>query len=217
MKTYNCECGYITENKQAFCGHRGHCNIVHPELKNKDYSYLKGRKFSLSVPIWNKGLTKETDARVLQYSNSLKGKSHPQSIETRKKISESTKKNPLAGGKRHGSGRGKKGWYKNYFCDSTYELVYVIYNIDHNIKFERCNLIYPYTYNCEEHLYYPDFILQDGSLVEIKGYHTDRVDAKLRAVTDRNIIVLYEKDLKYAFDYVKETYKYNKLVDLYDK
>ena len=40
------------------------------------------------------------------------------------------KKNPLSGGLRHGSGRGKKGWYKGYWCDSTWELAWVIYQLD---------------------------------------------------------------------------------------
>ena len=39
------------------------------------------------------------------------------------------------GGKRHGSGRGKKGWYKGYYCDSTWELAWVIYQLDHGVKF----------------------------------------------------------------------------------
>ena len=134
----------------------------------------------------------------------------------RQRISETMKKNPKAGGKRERSGRGKKGWYKGYFCDSTYELVYVIYNIDHGIPFKRCDLEYIYSYNDQLHRYYPDFELADGSLVEIKGYHTQLVDIKLSAVTDRQIKILYEKDLKYAFDWVKDHYTYKQLSDLYE-
>ena len=215
MKTYNCECGYITENKQAFCGHRGNCQKVHPELKNKDYSYLKGRKFSLNVPVWNKGLTKETDARVLRNSNSLKGKSHSQSIETRNKISKSLKNNPNGGGIRQGSGRGKKGYYKGIYCRSTYELVYVIYNLDHNIDFMPCKRIYEYEYQGEKHKYYPDFELKNGTIIEIKGYATEQTKAKLASVTDRPIKILFKRDLQYAFDYVSKNYLYNKLEDLY--
>lgn len=133
----------------------------------------------------------------------------------RQHISETMKKNPKAGGKRHGSGRGKKGWYKGYFCDSTYELVYIIYNIDHNIPFKRCDLEYTYSYKGEIHKYYPDFELPDGSLIETKGYHTELVDVKIAAVKDRNITVLYEKDLAYAFQWVKDNYTYDQLSDLY--
>ena len=134
----------------------------------------------------------------------------------RKRISKSMKRNPIAGGLRQGSGRGKKGWYKSFYCDSTYELVYVIYNLDHNISFKRCKRIYEYEYQGEKHKYYPDFELEDGSLIEIKGYVNGQVYAKLNSVKDRPIKMLTIKDLKYAFDYVKENYTYDKLEDLYE-
>lgn len=46
---------------------------------------------------------------------------------------------------------------------------------------------------------------------------TELVNIKLAAVTDRPIKLLLKKDLKYAFDYVRENYLYNELIDLYDK
>lgn len=184
-------------------------------------------KFNLSNRDWAKGLTKNTDSRISNLSAVLskkyangdiiphqKGK-HRTDAE-KEKISVTMKRNPTAGGKRHGSGRGKKGWYKGFFCDSTYELVYLIYCIDNNIEVKRCDRIYLYEYNGEMHKYYPDFELSDGTLIETKGYHTDVVDAKLASVTDRQIKILYEKDLKFAFDWVNEHYKFNKLSDLYE-
>lgn len=134
----------------------------------------------------------------------------------REHISQTMKQNPKAGGRRQGSGRGKKGWYKGFFCDSTYELVYVIYNLDHNIEFKRCNRVYTYEYQGETHKYYPDFELPDGSIVETKGYHSEIVDVKTASVTDRPIKVLFEKDLQYAFDWVKQNYTYSQLSDLYN-
>jgi len=41
------------------------------------------------------------------------------------------------GGLRNGSGRSKSGYYKEIYCGSTYELCWVIYNLDHNISFSR--------------------------------------------------------------------------------
>jgi hypothetical protein len=120
------------------------------------------------------------------------------------------------GGLRPRSGTGKSGWYKGYFCNSTYELVYVIYNIDHDISFKRFKDFYTYEWNGKTYKYYPDFELKDGSLVEIKGYFTEKVAAKTAAVKDRKITVLYKDDLKYAFDWVKEHYQYKELQDLYE-
>ena len=55
-----------------------------------------------------------------------------------------------------------------------------------------------------------------AKLIETKGYYSDIVDARTATVQDRPIIVLYEKDLAYAFDWVKEHYTYNELSDLYE-
>ena len=53
-------------------------------------------------------------------------------IERRKKISDKMKK-VGGGGYRKGSGRRKKGWYKGFWCDSSWELAWVIYQIEHDI------------------------------------------------------------------------------------
>jgi hypothetical protein len=50
------------------------------------------------------------------------------------------------GGYERGSGRGKKGWFRGYWCDSTYELVFVAYALDHEIPFERNLEVFPYEY-----------------------------------------------------------------------
>lgn len=78
----------------------------------------------------------------------------------------------------------------------------------------RTRLVPPY--KDKQHKYYPDFELADGTLVETKGYHSDIVDAKTASVKDRSIIVLYEKDLSYAFDWVKAHYQFNDISDLYE-
>lgn len=112
--------------------------------------------------------------------------------------------NSNIGGHRDKGGRSKSGYYKGHFCGSTYELVYTIYNLDHNIPFERNTKGFPYKYGNKTHNYYPDYITPNG-YVEIKGYWTDKVDMKLAAVKEP-IQILYEKDLQYAFDYVSKTY-----------
>lgn len=131
---------------------------------------------------------------------------HPVSLETKKKISETAKRNKISGGYRHGSGRGKQGWYHAYWCDSTYELAFVIYCIDHNIKFSRSTIKYPYKKDGETHYYLPDFKMENGDLVEIKGYLTLDTLLKISAVKDRKIKVLFYEDIKYMFDYVSEKY-----------
>lgn len=109
------------------------------------------------------------------------------------------------GGYRQGSGRGKKGWYRGYFCDSSYELAYVIYNIDHSIKFSRNTQKFPYEFEgCRKH-WIPDFILEDGTFVEVKGYETPQVLAKINSFPSR-LIYLKQKDMSHIFEYVIAKY-----------
>lgn len=132
----------------------------------------------------------------------------------RKKISNKLKRNPKAGGYRRGAGRGKSGEYKGYWCDSTYELVWVIYHIDHDISFERNKERFPYTYESKTKNYLPDF-MKNGILYEIKGYKDELTDLKLKSV-NKPIKILYKKDIQYMFDYVKDKYTYDDIYDLYD-
>lgn len=112
--------------------------------------------------------------------------------------------NSNIGGHRDKGGRSKSGYYKGHFCGSTYELAYTIYNLDHDIPFERNTKGFPYEYKGKIHNYYPDYITPNG-YVEIKGYWSELVDLKLSSVKEP-IQILYEKDLQYAFDYVSKTY-----------
>lgn len=183
----------------------------------------KIKKAKENVPPWNKGLNKY-NSEVMRlkgeklsekYKNGeIIKKPHPQTEETRKKISETAKKNKKSGGCRKGSGRGKKGLYKGYWCDSSWELAYVIYNLEHNIEFVRNLEGFEYEYNGEKHKYYPDFI-ENGIYIEIKGYKTDGVNEKVKQFK-HSLKVLYEKDMKKYLDYVVEKYGSN-YIELYDK
>lgn len=124
----------------------------------------------------------------------------------------------MSGGLRKGSGRSKTGYYKGVYCGSTYELCWVIYNLEHNISFKKSKTQIPYVYQDKQHIYYPDFELEDGTLIEIKGYYTDQAKAKIDAAESLGytIKILYEKDLKEMFDYVKTKYKTSDFAKLYD-
>jgi len=119
-----------------------------------------------------------------------------------------------AGGYREGSGRGESGWYKGYYCDSSWELAFVIFNLDHNIYFERNTEKFKYEFEDKINYYMPDFILEDGSYLEIKGYKSKQWLAKLEQF-DRNISVLYKNDMKKYFDYIYAKYGKN-YIEMYE-
>lgn len=121
------------------------------------------------------------------------------------------------GGYRKGSGRSKSGYYKGIYCGSTYELCWVIYNIDHEIKFSR----FPGKLEKDGLVYYPDFLLDDRiTIVETKGFeNSESVNKKTRLAESFGYIVkvLRKNDLQYAFDYVLQKYNTKKFHELYDE
>ena len=221
---YGCnqEAKFLLKNGKNCCSeHFQSC----PEIKRKNGASKIGinpfegkehpRGFKGKTP-WNKG--KETSEETKnKISISLKGNSKGIALteekeeERKRKISETMKKNKKSGGKRHGSGRGKKGWYKGFFCDSSWELAYVIYNLEHDIKLIRNTEKFPYLWENEIHYYIPDFILEDGSYIEVKGYRTKQVEEKIKQfkypleIIDKHNIKAYIKyvENKYGKNYIE--------------
>lgn len=156
------------------------------------------------------------EKRCFKNPNRIEYKKHLQTEETRQKIKETNKIRHSLGGYRKGSGRGKKGWYKGYFCDSSWELAYVIYNLEHGIQFERNKKTFTYAFNNKEYHYLPDFIV-DGKYVEIKGFWTEQWQAKKEQFpSDETLLIISENEMKIYLDYVKD--KYGKdFIKLYDK
>jgi len=167
---------------------------------------------------WNKGLTKETDNRVARGSELLKEKYKKGILISswigRHHSEESKRKCGKGGGYKPGSGRGKQGWYKGYWCDSSWELAYVIYNLEHNIKFKRNNEGFEYEFENKKFKYYPDFILEDGTYVEIKGYLDKKNMAKINSFQNK-LIIIDKNSIKEYLNYVIEKYGKN-FIELYN-
>lgn len=98
----------------------------------------------------------------------------------------------------------KRGRYSGIWCDSSWELAYVVYNLEHGIAFERNRESFEYMYKGELHKYKPDFI-ENGVYVELKGYVTDQVLAKEAAFT-KPYKRLSETDMRIYLDYTIEKY-----------
>lgn len=179
---------------------------------------------------WNKNLTAENNESIRKMRDKVRqqfasgerkgtftGKQH--SKETKKLISKNTKASYNYNVQRK-SGRGKKGYYKGFWCDSTYELAYIIYCLDHGISIQRNKEYFIYTYQGKQHRYYPDFIV-NGEIIEIKGFSNGVLPFKEQALklSGKPYKILFPKDLHYVFDYILKTYnkKVNKdISDLYE-
>lgn len=220
-------CGKDCKNQGGLAAHEPYCKKNPNRKKRKTSPFAHAPK---GVITWNKGKTLNEllgEERANEVSNkirqSLVGFAWKEHIseENNKKRIEKIKKTAAErhsiGGLRQGSGRGKKGWYRGYFCDSSWELAWVIYSLDHGIKFERNRESFGYSYRGKNKKFYPDFLLEDGMLVEIKGYETDEYRAKLKCFPrDRKIITLYKKDMKLYLDYAIDKFGKN-FTKVYEK
>lgn len=122
--------------------------------------------------------------------------------------------NKPSGGYRQGSGRAKTGYFRGIYCGSTYELVWVIYNLDNEILFSR----FEGSLEKDGIRYYPDFVI--GNIIyEIKGYEKqESVDKKTKVAESfgYDVIVLRKENLQKEFDWVRQNYTYKELFELYD-
>jgi hypothetical protein len=235
-----CSYGCGKEAKFFFKTGKGCCEVSPNSCegkRNRDSEKKKGNfkgtpawampdyKTTLPIVPWNKGKVGiYSDEYRKKISDSLKGvatgkASTPiKEAERKQKISETMKANPKAGGLRSRSGRGKKGWYKGYWCDSSWELAWVIYQLEHGFKFDRNWNGFKYFYENETHLYYPDYIIENH-YYEIKGRRSyEDLNEKNKQKINQfegNLSVLYSKDMKPYLDYVMQKYG-NDFIKLYE-
>ena len=130
------------------------------------------------------------------------------------------RKNLFADGKiQHANVKGiyKYGTYKGFYCDSSWELAFIIFCLDNDIPICRNRAeSFCYNYKGSEHRFFPDFKIGD-KFIEIKGRCTQIDIAKFEAFPEYlTLKVLRGADLKCCFDYCE--LKYGKdFYRLYDR
>ena len=194
----NCQyCGKECKNANSLCNHERLCS----KNPSKQMSNLSDYH-TFGQVAWNKGLTKETSESVLQQSESLSEwfKTHIDHI----------------GGYVPTSARKcKYGTYKGFYCDSGWELAFLIYNLDNNISIHRCTCAFEYTYENKLHKYYSDFII-DGVYYEIKGIYRPEDAFKIEQFpSEHKLIVIDSTNIYKYVRYCELTYgkDYTKLYD----
>lgn len=176
--------------------------------KIKEYYYTEESRAKQG---WSKGLSKYTDERIKERGDRLhqkykNGELTPSRLGDHH--SDEDKDKIVHGMTNFRPGKNLKGfkhrWYKGYWCDSSWELAFIMYNLDHDIKFERNEQGFNYWYNGNFRRFYPDFII-DGEYIEIKGYSSEITDAKIQWFPKNLVLKVYYKDdmdvyLKYAIE-----------------
>lgn len=208
------KCGARHNKNGIFCSRSCANSRVWTEEINE--SRRKKLKDNPEVIPWNKGKhIKERIKKVckecgkeFEILKSYNDKNNPKYCS-----SECVYKN--SGGYREGSGRSKSGYYKGIYCGSTYELAWVIYQIDNNIEFQR----FTGTLEFDGNKYIPDFI-QNGKIIEIKGYEKEESVEKKNLIAKANgfeVFVLRKENLEKEFAWVESKYKTKELYTLYDE
>ena len=113
---------------------------------------------------------------------------------------------------------GKCGYYKGVFCGSTWELAFLVFNLDKGRDIKRCELTFKYNLEDGGHTYFPDFIM-DNIIYEVKGREYGSLVEKNEAVRKAGykIVMIKKKEINPIIKSVKESYKVKNLIDLYDK
>jgi len=210
---------YVSEKDFNNKKYKSHCSrkCANSHLRT-DESKLKSSKSNIGKTPWNKGLVniysdqsnlKRSAALKIYYSNNTISKpgsgskiGRKLSSEIKNKISQSNK--GKTGGLRQKGGRGKQGWYKGIYCNSSWELAYVIYCKDHNIDILRNKEGFEYTFNNQIFKFYPDFIV-NNEFVEIKGYLDAKNKAKILQFS-KKLTVIDKNSINQFLDYVILTY-----------
>lgn len=195
----SCASSFSTKNKRK-------------EINKKVSDALRGR----SECGWNKG----TGEMIVAICEVCGKKRRIRKIKYRKTCSDDCYKKLLkkkSGGYRKGSGRGKQGYYKDIWCDSSYELIFVAYHLENKIKIKRCKKKFPYIYKGKEHTFHPDFEIDD-IIYEIKGYHTPLTEIKIESIRSKgyDIKLLFYNDLKHMESFLKRKFNFKNILELYN-
>lgn len=170
-----------------------------------------------NVP-WNKGINN----RKCEYCGSIildrpKSKyccDEHMKIARHNKLSENCKIHKLGGYNPNSIKKHHHGDYKGIHCDSSWELAYVVYCLEHNIQITNCKEVRYYVVNNKTKKYFPDFVV-NNEIIEIKGYYD--INAKLKHEQNPDIKILFKKDLENALEYTISKYGKNFWEVLYNK
>lgn len=164
-----------------------------PSNRNKNFSYFRKCEYCGSI----------FDIRLRNSKSNFccdecKNKSR------HSKLSEHAKKINFGGYNPNSIKNHHHGNYKGIHCDSSWELAFLVYCLEHNIKIKRCDEIRYYKLNKKVCKYFPDFVINDNEIIEIKGFYDK--GAQIKSEQNPDIKVLFKEDLTEVFEYVINKY-----------
>jgi len=101
-------------------------------------------------------------------------------------------------------GEAHRGWYKGYWCDSSWELAFIIWHLDHNIEITRNTKVFPYPWRRGVKYYQPDFII-GGTYYEVKGVLDYRSKRKAESFP-YPLVIVGGREMKPFLEYARLMY-----------
>lgn len=177
-------------------------NRTEINLKKSKSLLDRSKKLGLNPKIQCKSCNKEIKPNKYGYcvrcsGNSLKWRESLSKVMIGKNVGKYN-------GDRSKSSRGIHGKYLTFYFDSSWELAWIIYNIENKIDFIRNRTGFPYVFEGITRNYYPDFKIQD-EYFEIKNYITPEFKAKLHYFPYK-ITVLSTNEIKPYLVYCTNKY-----------
>ena len=196
-------CGKTCKNRNSLCNHERLCK-ENPNKQERD-RYIPGFN-TVGHKSWNKGLTKDTDARVAKGAETFH-----RNFEAGK-FTYHSKPSPNTYGFRY-----KYGSYKGFYCDSSWELAFVMYCVDHRLDISRNYEYFIYIDDIgKERYFYPDFKI-NNTFYEIKGGYDRYAQLKFDQFPKKyELVWLDVKGIQKYIKYAKEVYG-NDYIKLYDR
>jgi hypothetical protein len=166
---------------------------------------------------WSAGLTENTDDRIKTRNTTQRAGFNsgrlvhigvPHTDESKQKLSNHRCEQILKGRHDTSGKKGHRGHYNGVYLHSSWELAYLVYCAEvNNQRIIRNNTTtITYDFDNAKKKYVPDFILEDGSIVEIKGYlFSDRDKAKYNQ-TKHLVNYLFYDDIKHMISYCVDKY-----------
>jgi hypothetical protein len=215
VKKIKCDLCNFEISAQCISRHKLKCDGKGPrrEKEKRGRGWLGGKKFE-DVYGTEKSLEIKDKIRKGVNNNQIP-KNHTE--ETKNKISELMKGNTNWKNSIDKTGIGKKGYYKGEFFMSSWELAFMVYCEDHNIKIKRNWKKFDYLdENGDKRKYIPDFVdvIFENKYYEVKGYEPD---FHLKVVNFKHDLEIYDKEkMSPILEEIKEKYGkdfYHKLKD----
>lgn len=198
----NCKfCGKECKNDNSLRNHQRLCKL-NPERqttcfqdseKRKEIAKIRGSKNQWSDPDY----TMSDDTRK-KLSEGTKRRNANESEETKAKRKATIAKK-VENGEWHVSlAKNLHYNYNGVDLHGKWELNYAKWLDKNLIKWQRCKESFEYVYNGKKRRYTPDFyLIESDEYIEIKGYKTEKDDAKWSQFPEyRTLNVLLEDDLK---------------------